>query len=151
VAHPDGDRGKSEAGGSGGFVADGSTGRTLLLAFGAFLFLFGQSALVPAMALGSPDVATYAVVVAATALLAVPAARLFVHSGRSLSRLGDFVLTLALAQLVLVALGNLVLVWAGDRLAAATLQPAMVLLAYPVAHHFVYRGRAVSPLDLLSN
>lgn len=111
--------------------------RRLLLAFVGFLLLFGQPALIFALALTAPSVVSLAVIVVGTAVLAGPAARAYLGQGWSVSRLADYVLAVGLVQIGLVVVSRVT--HAGG--ASPAIQPGIVLVSYPVV--FVVLTRLV--------
>ncbi|MFB6164641.1 MAG: hypothetical protein ABEJ31_05735 [Haloarculaceae archaeon] len=118
--------------------------RRTLLAVCCFAALFGQPAVVVALAAGSADPATLSVVVVGTALLSIPAARAFVRRGRSVGRLADVLITAALVQMLLVLVVDF-LEGMPALADAAWTRPAIALASFPMAYAVVYRAR-VSPL-----
>lgn len=114
-----------------GRVRDSLPRRQLVLAFVAFLLLFGQPAVIFALAVTSPSVATFAVIVAGTAVLAGPTARAYVGQGWSVSRLADYVLAVALVQIGLVVVSRVALAGSGGP---AMVQPGIVLVSYPIVY-----------------
>jgi len=129
-----------------------SSRRQFTLAFAVIAVLFGQPAVVFALALGAPGFRSLLIVAAGTALLAGTLARWFVRRGRSVSRLADFVLALAAIQIALVLLGQFTMrVLGAAPPVPPAAQPAVVLVAYPVAYYLVYRWRPVSPLTPTKN
>jgi hypothetical protein len=135
--------GMADADGDGG-VGSKAVGRVrqtlprrgVVLAFVAFLFCFGQPVVVVALAVGSPSVASLAVIVVGTSLLAGPAARAYVRQGWSVSRLADYVLAVGFVQLGIVVAGRLAVAEAGGP---AGLQPGLVVASYPVVYLLLTR------------
>ncbi|MFD1586122.1 hypothetical protein ACFR9U_03945 [Halorientalis brevis] len=122
--------------------------RELLLAFAAFLLVYGQPSVVCARVLLSVTLPSLAVIVVGSMLLAAPTARTFVRQGGSISRLADFVIVAALVQIVVTLLGLLVVAAAnGDDLTALA-RATIVLSSYPIAYYVVYRAGGVSPLPV---
>lgn len=111
----------------------------LVLAVFVFTLLFGQPVVVFALAVLSPGLSSLAVIVAGSALLAVPTGRVFLRQGGSVSRLGDFVLALAVVQIlvVLTSRGLYTVVEPGETVSTAA-QPVVVLVSYPVTYYVVY-------------
>lgn len=104
--------------------------RQLVLAFVAFLFCFGQPVAVLALAVGSPSVASLAVIVVGTAVLAGPAARTYVRQGWSVSRLADYVLAVGFVQLGIVAASRV----ADPGGSTAPVASGIVLVSYPLVY-----------------
>lgn len=135
----------TELGGAGERSAgEESPGQRLALAVVAFLLLFGQPVFVFALAVLTPTLPSLAVIGGGTVLLAVPMARAFVRQGGSLSRLGDFVLVLAFAQVSLALLGRPLLDAVEADVVTTAVQPGIVLVSYPVAYYVSYRRPAAA-------
>jgi vacuolar-type H+-ATPase subunit I/STV1 len=130
AGQPSNERGASE-------VAAGRARRQVALSFVAFALLFAQPAVVFALSVGTPDLGSVASIGLGSAMLAVATARAFVRQGRSTERLGDFLVTLALVQIVLLAVERLVATGLAVEPPPLAL-PAIVLLAFPLAWALVY-------------